>query len=136
MTANTGKRTATPRRQPAAKKVTKKVAVPRRKAANPAHGTNRRAAEATIDALRAAGRLETIDSARVTMLQTLADAVDKDAANASLWREYRAAETALREVSDDDTDDFASLLSQLSAKVVDTSGPKPSNARSGGRSSS
>jgi len=80
---------------------------------------NRIAADATITALRSAGRLELIDSARIAMLQTLADGVDADPVNASLWREYRAAETALREVTDDGTDELAEILSRLSTPVGD-----------------
>jgi hypothetical protein len=82
-------------------------------------GRNRIAADATITALRSAGRLELIDSARIAMLQTLADGVDADPVNATLWREYRAAETALREVTDDGTDELAEILSRLSTAVGD-----------------
>ena len=82
-------------------------------------GRNRNAADATITALRSAGRLELIDSARISMLQTLADGVDADPMNASLWREYRAAETALREITDDGTDELAEILSRLSTPVGD-----------------
>jgi len=77
-------------------------------------GRNRIAADATIDALRAAGRLESIDSARIATFQTLADAVDADPVNASLWREYRAAESTLREVNDDGNDELAEILGRLS----------------------
>ena len=80
-------------------------------------GRNRIAAEETIAALRSAGRLETIDSARITTFQTLADAVDADPVNASLWREYRAAETALREVNDDGNTELTEILSRLSTPV-------------------
>ena len=82
-------------------------------------GRNRIAADATITALRSAGRLELIDSARISMLQTLADGVDADPVNATLWREYRAAETALREITDDGTDELAEILSRLSTPMGD-----------------
>jgi len=82
-------------------------------------GRNRNAADATITALRSAGRLELIDSARISMLQTLADGVDADPMNASLWREYRAAETALREVTDDGNDELTEILGRLSTPMGD-----------------
>lgn len=95
----------------------------------PVHLANRSAAEETIDALNEAGRLDTVDSARIATLRALADAVDADGANASLWREYRAAEAALREVHDDGTDDFAALVGKLSASVVDPKNAKPKDPR-------
>ena len=82
-------------------------------------GRNRLAAEATIAALRSAGRLELIDSARIATLQTLADAVDADPVNASLWREYRAAESTLREVNDDGNDELTEILGRLSTPMGD-----------------
>lgn len=90
-----------------------------RKTVKPAHGRNRTAIETTIEALRQVGRLEPVDAARVALAQALADAVDADPSNASLWREYRAAESALREVDDSNQDDFALLLDALSAEVGD-----------------
>jgi hypothetical protein len=99
-------------------------------------GRNRLAAEATITALRAAGRLELIDSARIATLQTLADAVDADPVNASLWREYRAAESTLREVNDDGNDELAEILGRLSTPMVDPADARPPKPRAkGGRSS-
>ena len=77
-------------------------------------GRNREAAEQTIAALRSAGRLELIDSARIAMLQTLADGVDADPMSATLWREYRAAESTLREVNDDGNDELTEILGRLS----------------------
>jgi hypothetical protein len=82
-------------------------------------GRNREAADATIAALRSAGRLESIDSARVATFQTLADAVDADPVNASLWREYRAAESTLREVNDDGNDELTEILGRLSTPTGD-----------------
>ena len=130
---NTGKRIGTPRKMPP--KVTTppkprrravKSALPRASSApGPRKGkavvegklsvppTNVAAADLTIDALRAAGRLETIDKARVTAFRSLARAVDADPSNASLWREYRAAELVLREARNDDDYDFAKLLDDL-----------------------
>jgi hypothetical protein len=86
-------------------------------------GRNRTAAEATIRALVSAGRLDEIDAVRVAAVRALADAVDSDPTNASLWREYRAAEEALREDNDSSTDEFTQLLAALSAEVGDTETP-------------
>lgn len=87
----------------------------------PSHGRNRTAVEETLVALRHAGRLEQVDSARVAIVQSLADAVDADPMNASLWREFRAAESALRITDDHDQDEFGQLLEALSAEVGDSS---------------
>lgn len=86
--------------------------------------TNLDAAHAMLKALRDSGRLEPIDEARVAALLSLAAAVDNDPANASLWREYRAAEVTLRETDDADFD-YAGLLAVLSAKGGDPTDPKP-----------
>lgn len=90
---------------------------------DPVHGRNRSAVDATIEALRMAGRIDPVDSARVVLAQALADAVDADPLNASLWREYRAAEAALRETSDAGVDEFVNLVQSLSAEVGNK--PKP-----------
>jgi len=82
-----------------------------------APGTNLEAAESTVSALIAAGRLEQVDDARVTTLLNLARAVDADPGNASLWREYRQAEAALREVNDGGADAFADLLRELNGSA-------------------
>ncbi len=75
-----------------------------------AKGPNRKAADATVKALRQTGALELIDEATVAAFLSLADAVDAPDAKADLWREYRAFSVALREAatggSDDDTQAF------------------------------
>ncbi|MCU1494796.1 MAG: hypothetical protein JWO62_2560 [Acidimicrobiaceae bacterium] len=81
-------------------------------------GRNRQAAEATIAALRSAGRLEPVDSARIAAFQVLADQVDKYPTADSLWREYRMAEGRLREVQNGD-DGLAELLRSMSTPVGD-----------------
>ncbi len=81
------------------------------------YGRNRTAIEEMLAALTDAGRLENVDSARVAMVRALADAVDQDPTNASLWREYRAAEISLREVGVSDDDGFKELLESLSSEV-------------------
>lgn len=85
----------------------------------PGAGRNRIAVDASIATLTELSRLEAIDAARVAAARTLADAVDADPTNASLWREYRAAEQALREDQDTSGDEFAQLLADLSAQVLD-----------------
>ena len=63
-----------------------------------------------------AGKLdENADAARIETARTLALACDQERTNASLWREYRAAEASLREIRDDDADDLRELLSAVSA---------------------
>lgn len=73
-------------------------------------------------ALRASGTLEPGDEAIVAAFLSLARAVDDPDAKADLWREYRAATVALREVasggSDDDTASFlVSIQTPGRAKV-------------------
>jgi hypothetical protein len=86
----------------------------------PAYGRNRSAVEEMLTAMRQSGLLENIDAARVAMLQALADAVDMEPTNASLWREYRAAESSIRENTAHDQDDFQELLAALSSEVCDS----------------
>lgn len=102
------------------KKVPRKAPVKRTtKPKTPVYGRNRGAVEEMVDALRTTGRLEAVDAARVTAAQALADAVDTEPTNASLWREYRAALETLRQANDGGTDEFAALLDSLSAEVGD-----------------
>lgn len=62
------------------------------------------------------GRLEAVDAAVVQAAQSLAEAVDAQPDNASLWREYRAAEAALRSCGQGKNDDaLARALAELSA---------------------
>lgn len=85
----------------------------------PAFGRNRSAVELTVAALQELGRVEKVDSARVAAAQALADAVDADPGNASLWREYRAALESLRQVGDGGSDEFGKLLASLSSEILD-----------------
>jgi hypothetical protein len=79
--------------------------------------------ERTIKALK--HRLSDETEALVALARGLAAAVDADPGNAALWREYRAAVTALSEVGadsdiDDDTAAFLlALRSPVRAKVGD-----------------
>ena len=95
----------------------------------PVYGRNRTAIETTVQALRDSGRLDPVDEARVTAAFALADAVDSDPTNASLWREYRAAVEILRLASDGGTDDFAALMAGLSAEVGDSKNTRTGHAR-------
>ena len=90
--------------------------MPRRKA-----GTNAVGLERTIKAMDA--RLDEMNEALVALARGLAAAVDAAPDNAALWREYRAAVTALMEVGsdgdiDDDTQAFLlALRTPLRSKV-------------------
>jgi len=100
--------------------VEKKVPVKRvRKVPVPTYGRNRSAVELMLEALRDSGKLENVDAARATAAQALADAVDSDPTNASLWREYRASLEMLRLLSDGSVDEFAKLLESLSSEMGD-----------------
>ena len=50
--------------------------------------------------------------------------------NPTLWREYRAAEKALREESEAHGDPFEDLIRQLSAEVRDEKKQETKNTRS------
>ena len=89
------------------------------------HGPNRAAAERTINAMATAGLTEEVDAARIETLRTLSTVLDEQPDNASLWREYRAAEQALRSTTRDEPDDFASLLADLSSEMGDTKDSRP-----------
>ena len=92
-------------------------------------GRNRTAVEATIKALTDHGKIAQVDEALVAIVRTLADAVDSDPLNASLWREFRAAQSDLRSLYEKDDDDFTALIKSLSAEVGDTAPPKPKKSR-------
>lgn len=52
-------------------------------------GVNRKAAEKMLKILGDLGRIEDVDSARVQIVRSLADALDADSSNAQMWRTYR-----------------------------------------------
>jgi hypothetical protein len=81
--------------------------------------TNVEAVKQTIAALIDAGHLDAGDAARITTAESLARACDLDPGNASLWREYRAAETALHEVRNAVSDDERDLVSALRTPMGD-----------------
>lgn len=76
------------------------------------------ALELTLRALE--GRLRPEDAALVALAKGLARAVETNAENAALWREYRAALAQLMERTDDsDSDDgFEQLLAAVRAPTV------------------
>jgi len=106
----------------APKKATRKAA-PKRVAAPkpvaPIYGRNRTAVNVTVTALQDSGRLAPADAARVSMVESLADAVDADPGNASLWREFRQALDGLMVERDDGIDEFAAVLGVLQSAMVD-----------------
>ena len=91
--------------------------------------SNLEAAKAVVGALRALGRLEPVDDARVAAFLWLAQACDladpERPGVAAVWKQYREAEAALREAHDGATDAFADLL----ATLRDAEDPKPKDNR-------
>ena len=73
----------------------------------------------TIEALRQAGRLESVDLALVEIARRLALQVDEHPENASLWKEYRAAELALRAGVGNENDALAELAKQFDTALRD-----------------
>lgn len=99
------------------------------------HGRVRAALEATITELERAGRLAGVDQARVEIARTLADTLDAEPTSAQLWREYRAAEEALRKENEAQRDPFDDLLAHLQAQVRDETKPAKPNPRPRGSGS-
>ena len=98
--------------------------------------TNSEAVRRTIEALRKSGKLADIDEARVRIVIGLAAAVDAVPDNPSMWREFRAAEKALREEALAHGDPFDQLIASLTAEIRDEEkqeAPKP-RTRSRGNS--
>lgn len=77
------------------------------------------ALESTIEALRAKGVLEPVDESLVATAKGLAAAVDANPDNAALWREFRAAQQALRGLTVGDADDYDALVRDLHAAMGD-----------------
>ena len=82
-----------------------------------------------IGALRAAGRLERVDSARVQIARRLARAVDENPENVGLWQQYRAAEAVLREAGQNDGDGLEDLFAAFDSAVRDAENVKPRKPR-------
>lgn len=79
----------------------------------------RNAADEMVAAMRELGRIEAVDAVRVAALLSLADAVDANPENASLWAQFRAAEAALREIGTDGDDSFEQSVAALQAAIRD-----------------
>lgn len=82
-------------------------------------GSNRIAVDTTLKSLEASGKVGGVNEALVQLVRSLADAVDRDPQNASLWREYRGAVGDLLKLGSDDTDAFADLVTRLRTPVGD-----------------
>lgn len=98
--------------------------------------TNSEAVRRMVDALRKAGKLADIDEARVRIVIGLAAAVDAMPDNPSMWREFRAAEKALREETSAHGDPFDQLIASLTAEIRDEEkqeAPKPRTRSRGDR---
>ncbi len=109
---------------------------PRKKAANPKESaksadvsSNFAAMSRMLEALRDAGRLENVDSARAKIALHLAQMVDEYPENVGLWQQYRAAESALREVGDNEGDGLADLFRAFDAEVRNAANGKPGKSR-------
>lgn len=99
--------------------------------------SNREAVSETISALNVEGRLTSADAAIVQMVEGLADAVDADPGNASLWREFRAALETLRTLNvevENDQDEISFIIAALrgSASVQHAKDVKPIDVRGRG----
>lgn len=83
--------------------------------------TNVIALEETLVALDGMGRFETVDSARLQLLRSMASALDDDPFNAQMWKAYDASLGRLMEADERATDDLAVALEALrgGAKVGD-----------------
>ncbi len=121
MTAKKLPKTAGNTKKPAAK--------PRKRPETPEIVTNYQALLRTIAELRAAGQLTELDQARIQIALGLAAAVDAMPDNPSMWREYRAAEKALREEASAHGDPFDQLLASITAEVRDQEKPKKQDTR-------
>ena len=76
-------------------------------------GPLRRATEETIRILESTHRLEDVDAARVQILRSLADAIDKDPTNAQMFRTYREAIEDLMRADDTPGDDLDKELAEI-----------------------
>lgn len=69
--------------------------------------------------MRQMGRLEDVDGALVTAALSLADAVDADPGNASLWARYMDALDRVGGLGHGGSDDLSDLLAQMQSAVGD-----------------
>lgn len=83
-------------------------------------GSNREAVDTTLKVLEEGGKLDGASQALVQLVRSLADSVDRDPQNASLWREYRGAVSDLLKLGANDGDAFTDLVTRLRSPVGDT----------------
>lgn len=76
-------------------------------------GDNRRALERTLELLRFEGRLENLDAARVQMLRSVADKLDKGDQPAQLWKVYGEALEDITRKKDEPGDDLKEALAAI-----------------------
>lgn len=95
-------------------------------------GDTRKAVESTIKALKKAQKID-VDGVHASLVATclaLAEQVDDDPSNARLWKEFRAADEALRGLdATSNVDAVAELLRSLSAPVGDAAKPASRDVR-------
>jgi hypothetical protein len=88
----------------------------RRKKHTDTKGENRAAMEITLAELKRGGRLDPIDEAKVQMVRSLADELDRDPTNAQMWRTY---DEVVKDLTADDTslDDFDKLKEEILSRA-------------------
>lgn len=86
-------------------------------------------AQNLVAELRKSERIPADGVALVQIVLSLAEACDSDPQNASLWREYRQAEQALRELTGPEETEFDALVAALRNPAV---GPADSRSQAGG----
>jgi hypothetical protein len=84
----------------------------------PESGENRRAIDSTLAELDRMGRLEGIDAARVQMLRSMADALDRKPWNSQMWKVYGEALGELTASGDDD-DAIQAVIDELQSSSGD-----------------
>ena len=93
-------------------------------------GPREAAAQKSVDAMEAGGLLEDADAATIDAVIGLAQAVDENPGNASLWDKYLAAISDLRSLNDGGGDQFNAAMAGLFASVQHPE--KPREAESDG----
>jgi hypothetical protein len=76
------------------------------------------ALESTLSELDGLGQFETVDSAAVQGLRSMARALDTEPGNAALWRQYREALKEIRRADDDADRDLAAALKEIAGAAA------------------
>lgn len=88
------------------------------------------ALQKTIDVLLERGSLDAdSDAARIALAQGLAAACDDHPGNSSMWREYRAAETALFDTREGESDAALAVVESMRAPVGDAKNTRAPHTR-------